>query len=383
MSGMGEGYLSGREGQPLMTVGAWSLPTPEPAAGLEAYRHERELALAADPRRQANYQRYQAGRFAGNALDYLPIKLDIENVSRCNFRCTMCQVSDWHKGKRADDLPLDTFKRLIDEQYGLVEIKLQGMGEPLLQRDDFFTMIGYARQSHIWVRTTTNASLLHLHDNHRKLIDADPNEVQISVDGATKEVFEAVRHGSIFERVIENCALINQYCRDQGVERTKMWVVLQQGNIHQMEDLLELAAQLGFTNMAYSLNLTDWGQSDWNARNAAVAVDRTVDLERCRRIVERGNALGVRVGFWSVTTKYDTRSPETLCPWPFERAYVSSDGRVVPCCTIANPDALELGAADPFTETWNGEAYQAFRRAHRDGNLPSLCRGCYQAGPVE
>jgi hypothetical protein len=33
---------------------------------------------------------------AANALvDYYPIKLDIENVSRCNFRCTMCAVSDW------------------------------------------------------------------------------------------------------------------------------------------------------------------------------------------------------------------------------------------------------------------------------------------------
>ena len=28
----------------------------------------------------------------------------------------------------------DDFRRLIDEQYGLVEIKLQGIGEPLMQR---------------------------------------------------------------------------------------------------------------------------------------------------------------------------------------------------------------------------------------------------------
>ena len=109
-----------------------ALPMPEPAAGVEAYARERELALESDPRRRANYERYLASRRRSPAVDYLPIKLDIENVSRRNYRCTMCVVGGWEKGKRAEDMPLDAFKQLIDDQYGLLEIKLQGIGEPLL-----------------------------------------------------------------------------------------------------------------------------------------------------------------------------------------------------------------------------------------------------------
>jgi hypothetical protein len=71
------------------------LPVPEPAAGLAAYEHERELALSRSPECRANYERYLASRRRGAVVDYYPIKLDIENVSRCNFRCTMCAVSDW------------------------------------------------------------------------------------------------------------------------------------------------------------------------------------------------------------------------------------------------------------------------------------------------
>ena len=81
------------------------LPTPNPVMGADAYAHERELALGADFRRRINYENYLKSRRDKDKLDYLPIKLDIENVSRCNFRCTMCQVSAWTKGKRADDLP--------------------------------------------------------------------------------------------------------------------------------------------------------------------------------------------------------------------------------------------------------------------------------------
>ena len=166
----------------------------------------------------------------------------------------MCQVSDWHKGTRAKDLPLECFKRIIDEQHGLVEIKLQGMGEPLLQRDDFIEMVKYARQSHIWVRTTTNASLLHLRNNYKKLIDADPDmKSKISIDGATKKTFEGIRRQSDFEQVVKNCVLINDYCREKGVRRTKMWVVVQKQNVHEAHQLLDLAHKTGFEDWFISV----------------------------------------------------------------------------------------------------------------------------------
>ena len=115
-----------------------ALPSPEPAAGSAAYRQERERVLARSPACRENYARYLAAGRRSADIDYAPIKLDIENVSRCNFRCTMCVVGDWPRGKRAQDMSLAAFRQLIDSQPGLLEIKLQGLGAPTLQRDDFF-----------------------------------------------------------------------------------------------------------------------------------------------------------------------------------------------------------------------------------------------------
>ncbi|GHD45945.1 hypothetical protein GCM10017083_14570 [Thalassobaculum fulvum] len=360
-----------------------ALPAPAPSAGLAAYHRERDLALQASPRKRANYERYLAHQRREAEPDYLPIKLDIENVSRCNFRCIMCSVSQWHKGQRADDLPLEAFERLIDEQYGLVEIKLQGLGEPTMQRDPYFDMIRYARARHIWVRTTTNASLLHLKDNYRKLVDADPNEIQISIDGATKAVFESIRHGSVFDRVVANCKLLNAYCRERGVVRTKMWTVVQRANFHQLADLVRLAAELGFKHHTFSLELVDWGLAEWRAANDTVSVEDQLDPDALMGLVALGDSLGVEVRFWNTTEKYSTRSPETLCPWPFERAFVSSDLRVVPCCAIGNPDVYQIGAPldrdDPqtFTRHWQGADFVAFRKAHLEGRIPDICKACY------
>ena len=114
------------------------LPTPYRDQAL--YREVVEAGFAAYPERRANHERYKKAK-RGETLDHLPVQLDVENLSRCNFRCTMCQVSTWEKGQRAEDMTLGDFKNLIDEQIGLLEIKLQGMGEPLMAGDVFFDMI--------------------------------------------------------------------------------------------------------------------------------------------------------------------------------------------------------------------------------------------------
>ena len=356
------------------------LPAPQP--NLFAYRLNRFTALGTSPRRLLNYIKYRRARRSVDVA-YLPVRLDVENVSRCNFHCTMCQVSDWPKYRRADDMSFTDFKRLIDEQYGLLELKVQGIGEPLLGRDTYFEMLKYARSKRIWVRTTTNASLLHLKDNYKKLVDSGVNDIQISIDGATKATFEKIRRGSHFETVVANCKLINAYCRKRGVERTRMWICVQQDNIHEFFDFIPLAHEMGFRRMTYALNLNDWGQEKWNVANRAVTVEDQVTSSMAEKAMARGRALGVEVTFWKTAARYRAASPERLCPWPFERAYVSSDMRIVPCCIIGNPDVAELGDGRRFTAEWRGPTYREFRLAHLEGRIPNVCHGCYESGGSE
>ncbi len=252
------------------------------------------------------------------------------------------------------------------------------MGEPVLGGETFFEMIRYARARHIWVRTVTNATLLHLKDNYRKLVDAGPNEIQVSIDGATKDVYELIRGGAVFEQVAKNCETINRYCEERCVELTKMWTVVQRSNVHQLFDLIDFAATVRFRSMVFGLSLTDWGQDEWRAKNDRVAARDALSEDLADRLLDHGRARGVKVAFWDVAAKYRTSRVETLCPWPFERAYYSSDSRVAPCCVIANPDAASIGEGETsFVAVWTGKDYEAFRQAHLDGRIPEVCRRCY------
>jgi pyrroloquinoline quinone biosynthesis protein E len=141
-----------------------------------------------------------------------------------------------------------------------------------------------------------------------------------------------------------------------------------------------LAQDMGFRHLVFSLNLHGWGDPALEARNRKVSVDERLSNSILWSLVEQGMKAGVRVSFWRVNEKFDTDKPEHRCPWPFERAVVTSDLRTVPCCMIGDPDQYEIGrgSGKSFTTLWAGVEYTAFRQQHLDGAIPQVCKGCYK-----
>src|SRR3990167_9392515 len=151
------------------------LPRPEPSAGLAAYEAEREACLALEPRKSENWNRYQASSRRSAAVDYLPVKLDIENVSRCNFACTMCVVSTWPKGKRVDsgvneiDISIDgadaaTFEGIrVQSDFGRVKdncVALNAYAASMgLKRTKMWTLVQKTNVKHLVRHVQLSAKL--------------------------------------------------------------------------------------------------------------------------------------------------------------------------------------------------------------------------------
>jgi MoaA/NifB/PqqE/SkfB family radical SAM enzyme len=346
-----------------------------PAPDLFAYRMTLYRGFIRYPERLKNFV-VSKNEPRSKTRSFIPPILDLEPNSRCNFRCIMCQVSEWEKGKRADDLTYDDFVAFMEKHPYFTEIKLHGMGEPLMHKH-YMDMVQYLTERDVWVRTTVNGSLLHLRDNYRRLIDAGIGEVQTSFDGATKEVFEEIRRNSNFERVVDNLTLLNAYANGKDRLYTRMWVLVQQRNRHQLFEFVELAKKMGFRRLTFSISLNDWGQEDWHTKNRELQAYQGLTTEEEETLLEISQRDGIDISVWYQADKYSVEHVDTLCPWVFDRPYVSSDMRVVPCAMIANPEILDLGDAHNLSETWNSSQYQAFRQAHLDGKIPECCRHCY------
>jgi pyrroloquinoline quinone biosynthesis protein E len=354
-------------------IGSPVLRAPSPDQS--AYLMMRYMGFVRYPERLRNFIAAESEPRSASR-SFMPHIMDVEPNSRCNFRCAMCQVSGWKNGKRAPDLTLGAFKGLMGELLPLLtEVKLQGMGDPLLNKD-FFEMCEYLAGADIWIRTSINGSLLHLNENYRRLIDSGVGEVQASFDGATKEVYEGIRKRSSFEQVVRNFTMLNDYANKKDRLYTRMWVLLHESNRGQLPDFVLMAKKMGFRRLSFS-TLHDWGQEDWKKKNDKVKVSGLSEEEKMK-LAESARREDIDITLWETGGKYYTQDAGSLCPWPFGRLYISSDLRVVPCCMIGNPDIADFGDARELKKIWNGPAYAAFREAHMQGKIPAFCRNCYK-----
>jgi pyrroloquinoline quinone biosynthesis protein E len=352
----------------------FSIPTPKPDELL--YHSTLKKSFQLYPKREENYKKFLANPNKP-WIEYAPVKMDIELTSRCNFQCSICLHSAANPGYFGSDMSFADFKKLLDNQPGIIELKLQGVGEPLLH-PNFFKMIDYARQKEIWVRSSTNGSLLHINNNFRHLIDADISEIQVSIDGTSQETFELIRPGGHFSRVKENCILLNQYSHSVHKKRTRMWTVLQKENCHELSQFPKLASDLGFNRLSISLELADWGNTFGEEISRMHSVNPQTWQKQFIEVYQKGLSLGIEVSFWTINKKYSFHSPANVCPWPFSRSYISSNLHIVPCCKIADPQTADFGLAKDFKNIWFGEKYQWFRDAHLQGKIPKYCQSCYE-----
>jgi len=282
-------------------------------------------------------------------------------------------------GNHSNMLTFLDFKRILDEQHGLIEVKIQGLGEPFLC-NDFIRMVNYASHKDIWVRTTTNATLLDRHENYKRIIDAGVGELQISIDGCSKHIYESIRINADFSKVTRNCMMVNRYCDAVGTDKTRMWVLLQKDNFCELSKFPGFAKELGFKRLTISMDVSSWGGGGWVIKNSEKRVSGDVKQCDIDKLIDNANKLDIDLTFWDITSKYSRENP---CPWPFERSYISSDLSIVPCCMIGNPEIANFGDAKKFASIWSGDTYRNFRRVHISGDIPDFCKGCYRQNASE
>ena len=156
-------------------------PRPEGVPRFELKQHViEEIRRTADehlPRYL--FYRYRYDLFPRlQELDDYPPCVQIEPTSICNYRCVFCyqidKVFTMRKNGHMGMMPLDLFKRVVDELEGQCEaLTLASRGEPLLC-PDIEGMLDYLRSKFLGLKINTNAwylderkahAILHRHEH--------------------------------------------------------------------------------------------------------------------------------------------------------------------------------------------------------------------------
>ena len=156
-------------------------PLPHPAPTSGSLRPARGSSPLAD--------RFQEGLAA-------PICITWELTYACNLACVHCLSSSGRRDPR--ELSSAECRAVIDELERLQVFYVNiGGGEPTVRRD-FWDLLDYATDHHVGVKFSTNGTRI-TPTVARRLAGSDYVDVQISLDGATAAVNDAVRGEGSYE----------------------------------------------------------------------------------------------------------------------------------------------------------------------------------------
>lgn len=311
--------------------------------------------------------------FKWKKVPFYPHFIDVEPNNNCNFKCQHCQVTYWNKG--IIHLDEKSFSRILGQFPYLENVKLQGMGEPLLNKQ-LISMLKLGEKQSLSMCFTSNASLCN-QKIAEQLVQLKNTSITFSLDGATAETFESIRIGGKFEQIKKNIRNLNNIRSRNKKLMVSAWTVVTTKNIHELPQIVKLASDLGIDYITFQLFISNWGKKKITEYNDSIKTDLNSkqlisNLAKAKEVASINN-IDIDI------TSHNFYSKEKKCSWPWKSSYISSNGDVVPCCILADSHTVKMGNVfeEDFEKIWNSKKYQDFRERIRTHNLPNYCKNCY------
>ncbi|WOF16355.1 radical SAM protein [Methanoplanus sp. FWC-SCC4] len=320
-------------------------------------------------------------KFNRTNLLFRPTAIQIEPTTKCNLKCKFCLSPVWErKGK---DMDIGDFKKIIDQFPFLVNVLLQGVGEPLMCKD-FFKMIEYCHHKKIKVGTVTNGTLL---DNEtvKKILDSKIEWLAISIDGSKPETFENIRIGANFNQVISNVSNLIKMRGNSKIPRIPIHFVGNINNMNELPGVVRLAKNIGADGVDI-VGINSWGGQYENVKS----INQTEKLKQdvAEKYLNEASALANEIGITFDAVGKDggymwyqnenIKKNPIHCQFIFKSCFITVEGHVTPCTNWTDRDNIAFGniLKEDFNSIWNSQKIIELRDSYIRGEIPEPCRDC-------
>ena len=294
-----------------------------------------------------------------------PICLTWELTYACNLACLHCLSSSGRRDPR--ELSTAQAKAVIDELQRMQVFYVNiGGGEPTV-RADFWELLDYATAHDVGVKFSTNGIRLDA-EAARRIAANSYVDVQISIDGATAEVNDAVRGQGSYDVAVQ--AL--QHLADVGVS-AKLSVVCTRHNISQLDAFKAIADRFGAQLRLTRLRPSGRGADVWDELHPTQAQQR----ELYDWLVLHGEGVLTGDSFFHLAAYGEALPGLNLCGAGRVVCLIDPVGDVY-ACPFAIHDAFLAGnvlGEGGFARVWReSELFLELREPQSGGT----CRSCDQ-----
>ncbi|MBF6359891.1 mycofactocin radical SAM maturase [Nocardia farcinica] len=293
-----------------------------------------------------------------------PICLTWELTYACNLACSHCLSSSGRRDPR--ELTTEECKAVIDELQRMQVFYVNiGGGEPTV-RSDFWELLDYAVDHQVGVKFSTNGVRL-TPARAEQLAATDYVDVQISIDGATAEVNDAVRGPGSFDtamRAMENLA-------NTGFENFKISVVMTRHNVGQLDEFKAIADRFGAQLRITRLRPSGRGADVWDELHPTTEQQ----LELYHWLIDNGENVLTGDSFFHLNALGSTPLPGlNLCGAGRVVCLIDPVGDVYACPFAIHDEFLAGNVRDPggFESVWRtSELFAQLRQPQTGGSCTS------------
>lgn len=286
---------------------------------------------------------------------------------RCNSSCTMCS---YPKRAQKDELGTEEVAAVIDD---MMKLRTSGIGftggEPLL-RSDMPLLIKHARSYGIPVTLNTNGILLNNATILNRVVESDPTNINISLDGCCRETHDRLRgREGLFDKTVSGIRLLADNIGAAG-SNTKITIVtvVSDANSEEIEAIAELANRTGAHRIGFMpLHNYDAASCSVARSDKLTGISRrlkaikSIPLENSSRFVE------------SFDLAVSGEPFPAVCNAGYTSLFVDPYGRIAPCLGYLQmgkwTDNIRMGTT--LTELWKSDGYAHVRAE------ATHCRKCY------
>jgi radical SAM protein with 4Fe4S-binding SPASM domain len=293
------------------------------------------------------------------------LKVFMDQNNRCNLRCRMCGFSDPRVvGLPGHDMPMWLFRRVVDEVFPHAHyVALSCLAEPFMTRDITQRLDLLRDQSEVETEIITNGTLL-TPERIGSMIENRISRIGISIDGASRDVYERIRVGAKFDRVIGNIKMINEMKAASGshLPALRFLHVISELNVDHFDAFLAMAEELSVDSVDMR-TIQPFVNADDRGSDEAVFWEK---IKGCKaKLDEWLDRTGVQdLGYLRTTGDkidlFDAQGEMVPCNAASKNLTVLFNGDVVPCTAWSRAPVGNL-ARQSFDEIWNGAPALAMR----------------------
>ena len=217
----------------------------------------------------------QCSYIKSNAVEHITGGTNIKHLrlaidDSCNLRCPSCRKGlIFHKDGSAYKLGIRLADKINDWLYTYnkpIQVHIGSDGDPFASHVYRHFMEQTPERDNIKYSILTNGLMFKEFHTKVPYVINNLQELGVSIDGASKETYEKLRLGGNWDKIRENLDCIAEL-KEKHNFRFILHFVVQKGNYHEMENIIDLGEQYG-ADRVWLNKIENWNTfKDWEEQD--------------------------------------------------------------------------------------------------------------------